>query len=458
MMTPLKSFRSLSVLFLFLFVVYSASAQEATPEPLPESLHVISATPEEQVDIYGQNIQAVAGEILNNTDTPYANLFLSAQAFDADGEQIGEGFGYLVDICGAGLLPDYVLPPGHAQRFNIPLELFEADAEIDTVQVTAEGEPVSSEIAVEANSGTITRISDQEVIDVIWNGPRSLDYAVGCPRDLESVWTWHRYNRMSQRDQDVDYAPAALITPELLEVLDLDDPLIYANSRLSFTPSATRLVYQDRVNRFYTAAIDGRLQRQIHGSLNNRSLQTIEWLDDDRFIARYFGAFGDPVLYFTADAEGRAISPAPANNPPSVIMPGASRDARRVIIAGTFDTDAGEGITGYYIQVLTNGFFELLFEAEPPGLNYPQPVPIVNIEEDVVSHVFVVRPVDGENMLQCFNRSEGTLVDLTPVPLQLTDGDRSGMWLSPDGTTMAIAATGANGGLWLINLLELPHC
>lgn len=445
-------------LLLLLMAASPVIAQEATQEPLAEGLHIVSAAPEEQQDIYGQNIQVAVGEVLNNTETPYANLLLSAQVFDADGEQIGEGFGYLVDICGAGLLPDYVLPPAHSQRFNIPLELYENDAEIDTIQVTAEGEPIPADAAIEEDSGAITQISDQEVINVIWEGPRSLDYAIGCPRDLESEWSWHRYNRISQRDQAVDYASAELITPELLEILNLTDPLIYQNSRLSFAPGGTRLVYQDRVNRFYTAATDGRFQRQIFGSLNNRSLQTIEWLDDDRFIARYFGAYGDPVLYFTADAEGRALSLAPANNRASVIMPGASRDGRRVIIAGTFDTDAGENILGYYIHVVTNGFFELLFEAEPPGLNYPQPVPIVDVEAGVVSHVFVVRPVDGENMLQCFNRGEGTLTNITPVPLQLADGDRSGMWLSPDGTTMAIAATGANGGLWLVNLLTLPHC
>lgn len=432
-------------------------AQEAAPEPLPEGLQAINITSHEQQDIYGQNIQVAVGEVLNNSELPYANISLSAQVFDAEGEQIGEGYGYLVDICDAGLLPDYVLLPARAQRFYIPLELYEAGLEIETVQVAAEGQQVSIEETAAEIAG-ITRISEAEVVDVIWNGPRSLDYAVGCPRDMESEWAWHRYNRMNQRDQAVAYASAEVVTPELLEILDLSEPLIYQNSRLSFAPSGTRLVYQDRVNRFYTAATDGRFQRQIHGSLNNRSLQTIEWLDDDRFIARYFGAFGDPVLYFTANAEGLAISPAPANNPPSVILPGASRDGRRVIIAGAFDTEAGEDITGYYIHVLTNGFFELLFEAAPPGLNYPQPIPIVDAEEDVVSYIYILRPVNGENRLQCFNRGEGRLVDLTSVPLALADGDRSGMWLSPDGSIIAIAATGTNSGLWLVDLTELTAC
>jgi hypothetical protein len=203
----------------------------------------------------------------------------------------------------------------------------------------------------------------------------------------------------------------------------------------------------------YTAADDGTLQRLLYSRLNNRTLQEIYWLDDDRFLAYYFGAYGDPVLYFTADAEGRYISPSPLNNPESVIVPGPSRDARRVVIAGTFDD-----VTGYYLNVLTNGFFELLFEAEPPGNNFPGPIPIVNADEDRVVRVYVARLVDGEAMMQCFNRDESVLNDLAPLPLNLAEGERAQWWLSPDERRIALAANGVNSGLWLIELETIPPC
>ncbi|MFN8451650.1 MAG: hypothetical protein U0521_24435 [Anaerolineae bacterium] len=57
-----------------------------------------------------------------------------------------------------------------------------------------------------------------------------------------------------------------------------------------------------------------------------------------------------------------------------------------------------------------------------------------------------------------FNRDEGQLHDLAPLPLKLADDERAWWWLSPDESQIALAADGVNGGLWLIDLTELPDC
>jgi hypothetical protein len=444
--------RALSGAALVLLVALPATAQSQVP------LQVQESTFGYQTDIYGQRVPVASGTLVNPGDAPVLSVMLQVSAYDAADTLIGEGFGYLVDACGAGLLPDYALPPGHVQSFSAPLELFEADAAVERLEVQAVGEAGPADaLPARALADGLTQISDQEVVEARWESADALRYAIGCPRDLASDWRWRRLSGGSA-DVAIDNPDAARVTPELRERLSLSDPLIFASSRLSFAPGGTRLVYQDRVNRFYTAAADGRFQRQIHGGLNAQMLQQVQWLEGDRFIARYFGAYGDPVLYFTADADGRAISPSPLSSPPSVILPGASVDGRRVVIGGSFSTEAGEDVSGYYLNVVSNGFFELLFESALPGLNYPAPVPVVDPAEDRVVRVYVVRPVDGQVRLQCFQRDTRTLVDLAPLPLSLSEGDRSGMWLSPDGATLAISATGVRGGLWLARLSALPSC
>lgn len=412
------------------------------------------------INAFGQPVISAEGVLTNESDAGYTDVFLTVRAYDAEGAQIAEGYGVLVDACGAGVLPDYVMPPGHSQQFAAPLEFFEAVDDpaslIDSLEVEAQAAPADAPPAAELAEG-ITRLSDQEVIKVEWLESGGLRYAIGCPRDLFTEWRWRQLSAAG-RDRAIEPPNAERVTGDLRERLGLSDPALFANSRLSFAPSGDRLIYQDSVNRFYTAAADGTLQRRLYTGLNSYVLQTIEWVDDDRFLAAYYGAVGDEVLWFTADAEARAISPAPTVNRRSVTAPGVTRDARRVVVGGTFDTEAGEGVTGYYLNVVTNGFFELLLEAELPGNNYPPPAPVVNVAEDLVARVYFARPVNGRPTLQCFNRAQQTMVNLAPLPLALTESDRAGLWLSPDETTLALAANGAGGGLWLIDLAALPAC
>ena len=441
----------ISICFLLLTLAFCAIAQEANA---PADLTVEDVVVSEQQDIYGQRVQVAQGRLVNESNAGYGAISLNATVYNEDDEQIGEGIGFLVDACDAGLLPDFVLQPNRTEFFTATLELYEQDTAIDHVVIVPQATPVEMADSTRTSlPEAMTQVTDEEVVEVEWNGPRSLRYAVGCVRDLFTGWDWHSYNTLTDIPVPIEHPAEDDVNDELRERLGLDDPLIFANSFIRYAPSGSRLVFQDDVNRLYSAADDGSLQRLLYGSLNNRTLQDIYWLDDDRFLAYYFGAVGDPVIYFTADAEGRYVSPAPLNNPESMIVPGPSRDARRVVIAGTFDD-----VTGYYLNVLTIDFFELLFEAEPPGNNWPGPIPIVDTDEDRVVRVYVARLVDGEAMMQCFNRDEGVLHDLGTLPLNLTEGARAQWWLSPNERMIALAANGVNSGLWLIDLRALPPC
>lgn len=443
-----------------LLLVSAWSAASVAAQDAPADLRADSVTLTEATNAFGQTVFSAEGMLINESDGGYADVFLTARAYDDSGEQIAEGYGVLVDACGAGVLPDYVMAPGHAQSFAAPLEFFSDFADpagqIDRIEMETQATVVAAPAVSELATG-ITRLSDQEVIRVEWLADGGLRYAIGCPRALFTDWQWREVDG-ADRDTPTEHPDAARITDDLRERLRLTDPAIFANSRLSFAPEGGRMVYQDAVNQFYTAAQDGTLQRQLYTGLNDRVLQMIDWLGGNRFLATYYGAPGEPVLWFTADADGRPISPAPETNRPSQTLPGATPDGRRVVIGGAFLTDGGDPIPGYYLNVVSNGFFELLFEGDLPGNSYPPPVPVLDTERDLVSRVYVVRPVDETPTLQCFNRDESALYNLAALPYGLQTSDRSGLWLSPDGTELALSANGPGGGLWRIDLSEVPAC
>jgi hypothetical protein len=412
----------------------------------------------ETQDIYGQTVQMVEGRLVNEGMSAYGSISLSAQAYDRTDEFVGEGFGVLINACGAGLPFDFVQQPGESRPFAISLELFEANATIDRVEVSATGEAVAangSDTAPLAQG--IEQVSSQEVVAVEWESATTLRYAIGCERDLFIDWRWQRYDLTTERNVRIEHPNADDVTDALREQLLLQDPLIFANSRLRFAPiSGERLVYQDRINDVWTAARVGNFQRRLQTLLNSYSLQGYLWLPEDRFLAYYYGGYGDPVRYFVADAEGRLYGQGPLGNRPSVTVPGVTTDGLRAIISGTFDD-----VTGYYIDIRTQGFFELLFETELPGNNYPPPVPLLNEAGDRVTQIYLIRPVDGEPRLQCFVRpedGENTLIDLAPLPLNIAIDERAWTFLSPNERIIALSANGINGGLWLINLDEMGDC
>ena len=444
----MASIRLISVMAVLL-LAFSVSAQQPTSDLVAENIQLVNT-----VNDFDQPVVEAVGQLTNHSSaSAYSNIALDAQAFDAQGSEVGEGIGVLVDACGTGLLPDFTLQPGDSQTFSAPLELSNPNPTIARVEVSAQADPAAPDPPDPLPDG-IEQVTGDETVNVEWLDDHSLRYSTGCVTDLFMNWTWYRYDAAQQTTTPIAAPFAEDVTDTMRARLQLDDDKTFAHSMLRFAPDGQRLVYQNERNDFLTAYIDGTYRRGLYNDLNNRTLQGIYWQPDERFIAYYFGSFGDPVYYFTADAEARTISPPLDKNPPSQIVPGLSRDGRRIVIAGEFD-----GKTGYYLYVATNGFFELQFEAQPPGNNYPAPIPLAEpTDSDDITRIYVALPVDNQAHLQCFNRSEGKLYDLAPLPLTIADDEQAWWWLSPDNSTIALAANGANGGLWLIDLSTLPAC
>lgn len=429
-----------------------AHAQEGATDLTAENLELIDGE-----GVYGQPIQVLHGVLVNTSaDTAYTNITLSAAAYDADDALIGEGNGVIVNACGAGLVFDFALQPSHAHAFEISLDVFEQGVEIERIDVQPLAQAADAQPAPAQVQGIQQVIADQEVIAVEWIDNTTLRFGAGCSRDLFTTWDWYQY-RVTQSGsllpRRVDHPYAALVTDALMSALLFSDPELFNRSALAFAPDGDRLIYQDSINTVLTAGFQGQARRTLYSLMSRRSLQGIYWQPDERLIAYYFGAYGDPVYYFTATAEGNPISPALDNNPPSVTIPGVSRDGRRVVIGQTRDD-----ITGYYLYVVTNNFFELLFEAELPGNNYPAPILISDPNDGLITHVYTALDVDGVPHLTCYNRAEGELYTLAPLPLRLDRDERAQWWASPDESKIALASQGTNGGLWLLDLTTLPAC
>jgi hypothetical protein len=146
------------------------------------------------------------------------------------------------------------------------------------------------------------------------------------------------------------------------------------------------------------------------------------------------------------------------DNVPSVTIPGSTYDARRVIVGGTFPDDSGRAITGYFFNPARGRSApELLYPVEAlPGNNYPAPA--YYRKDDDTRYIYVVRPEDEQPILECFHYEDQRVDKLTPLPLQLATDERAWTWLSPDGTTLALAANGEHGGLWLVDLTQFAAC
>lgn len=448
-----------ALLILIWLLMFGKSAAQDLPLTT-EALELTSRT-----DLYGQPVLYAEGQLINSSNEAYSAVSLQAIAYDTADNEVGEGLGYLVNACGAALFPDFTIQPGAGQTFVIPLELYEADAQIERVEITADGslaEPMPPR-APSLLSG-ITQVSDSEVVNVEWIDSETLRFADGCWRDLFNQWRWSEYNLRTGVQTPLQHPKAALITEALRRQLGLLDDLYLQHSFLRFAPNDRRIVYQTELNTIITAEPDGSFKRVLFETLSDRTLQGINWLEDGRFLAYYYGAFGDPVTYFTASVDGQVFSEAPAETLPSITIPGASFDGDTIIFSTAVD-----GTTGYYVKPAAFPNAELLFEALLPGNNWPGP--IYEEDADGARFIYLALPEtltpdsspsgSGESVvakLACFNRQSETLVDLSPLPLQLATDERAWWWPSPDGNMIALAANGVNGGLWLIDLNALPAC
>jgi hypothetical protein len=403
-------------------------------------------------DVFGQVVRLVEGRLINQDTVAYDGISIFADVYDADGEIVGEGFGFPVNACGTGLLPDFALQPQESQPFRLELELFEDGVDIDRVDVFPEG--VATDPAPLNLSGVfagIQGVSSDEVVNVEWADDNRLRFAVGCDDDIFTLQEWHILDVATGTTAQVDHPNASDITPALLQQTGLEDQLLFNHSRLTFSPTARRIIYQSPINVMLTAEPDGSFKRLIYEDLSRFTLQGFIWMPQGRFLAYYFGAHGDLVHYYTASVEGQHISAAIDNTMPSITVPGPTPDGAQAVITTTIDD-----VTGYFLKSTAFPPVELLFEGDPPGNNYPAPIYMTGAGGE--SFIYIVRPVDAQPTLQCFDMQTRGLNTLTVLPIQLTTEDRAWTFLSPDGGTIALAANGLNGGLWLIDLDEFGGC
>lgn len=432
-------------LTLFILALLSGLAVVVSGQDPPQ-LILLNTEAGTQPDGFGGETPVVTGKVFNHGEQAYRNISITVDAVGADGELIGEGFGFLIDACGTALL-DYALMPGAVQAFSAPFELF-ADGDVASVRVSVDGEAVAAEWPARLEAPAVNLIARDEVVMLEWLDEETLIYGVGCEGAVFTELDWWRYAVGDHALLAIEHPDAARVTPEMIARSDAalitqageQNAELFYGSRMTFPPGARRIVYQNDLHTIFSAEPDGSFKRLIHDKLHQHSLRGLLWARDAGiFLAYYFGAHGEPAHYFTADVEGRMLMGRLEELKPSLTVPGPAEDGMAAVVGWR----RGE-VSGYYLNYAFGGS-ELLFEAALPGNNYPAPI--------VAGHiVYVIVPVEGVPTLQCFNRRTGELATLTALPLQLTREARAWSWLSPGGGKLAAAMNGTEGGLWWVDV------
>lgn len=399
-----------------------------------------------QPDGFGGEMRVVTGDVFNHGAEAYTGVSILVEALDGDGRLIGEGFGFLVDACGTALL-DYGLLPGDVQGYSAPFELFE-EGDVASVRVSVEAEAQAPDWPPLVDAPAVTLIARGEVVMLEWLDDETLIYGVGCEGKVFTELDWMRYSVSDHALSEIEHPDAEKVTPEMIARSDAalitqsgeQDPQLFYGSRMSFPPGARRIVYQNDLHTIFSAEPDGSFKRLIHDKLHRHSLRGFEWARDAGvFLAYYFGSYGEPVHYFSADVGGQMLMGRLEELAPSLTVPGPADDGLAAVVGWR----RGD-VSGYYLQYAFGGS-ELLFEAELPGNNYPAPI----VTGDIV---YVIRPVAGAPTLQCYDRRTGQLSTVTALPLQLTRVARAWASLSPAGGRMAVAMNGTEGGVWWVDL------
>jgi len=432
----------LSLIILALLIGLAASA---VGQDRPE-LILLETAIGSQPDGFGGETPVVSGEVFNHGAEAYRHISITVEAYSADETLIGEGFGFLVDACGTALL-DHALLPGAVQAFSAPFELFEA-GDVASVRVNIDGEPEAPLWPAKLDTPAVQLIARGEVVMLEWLDEETLIYGVGCEGAVFTELGWWRYDLADHALSEIEHPDAAKVTAEMIERSDAalitqsgeQNPALFYGSRMTFPPDARRIVYQNDLHTIFSAEPDGSFKRLIHDRLHQHSLRGFTWARQAGvFLAYYYGAYGEPVHYFTADVEGRMLMGRLEELRPSLTAPGPAADGLAAVVGWRQDD-----VSGYYLDYAF-GESELLFEAELPGNNYPAPI----VAGDII---YVIRPLDGAPTLQCYDRRTKELTTVTALPLQLTREARAWAWLSPGGTRLAIAMNGTEGGLWWLDL------
>ncbi len=431
-----------NLLLLAIFCLGALPRAEAQDKP---ALALTETRVETRPDGFGGEMSLVTGVVFNHGADAYRQITVVVEAYDADDALIGEGFGFLVDACGTALL-DYALLPGDVQAFSAPFELF-ADGAQSSMHVSVEAEAIAPEWPPLMESPAVRLIARDEVVMLEWLDEETLIYGVGCEDAVFTELAWWRYDIGSHALTEIDHPAAAKVTAEMIERSDAalitqsgeQKPDLFYGSHMTFPPNARRIVYQNDLHTVFSAEPDGSFKRLIHDRLHQHSLRGFIWAREPGvFLAYYFGSYGEPAHYFTADVDGRMLMGRLEDLAPSLTAPGPAEDGLAAVVGWRRG-----GVSGYYLQYAFGGS-ELLFEAELPGNNYPAPI----MAGDVI---YVMRPVEGAPTLQCFNRRTRDLRTVTALPLQLTREARAWAWLSPGGTRLALAMNGPAGGVWWVD-------
>ena len=402
---------------------------------------------ERAIDDFGGDITIVHGDIHNSGESAYSQITVAIEAFDAAGQLIGEGMGYLVDACGTALLA-YALPPGQSARFSARLDQF-GDGEIAEIAAIIDARPVDAGITPIIESPIVLPIARGEVVALRWLDDETLLYGMGCADAVFTELDWRSYRIAERTHAAATHPDARHITPEMIERSGAamitqsgeQKPALFYGSQMTFPPGARRIVYQNDLHSVLSAERDGSYMRLIHDGLHRHSLRGFALARQPGvFLAYYFGAYGEPVHYFTGDVAGEMLMGRLETLPPSLTVPGPAPDGLSAVIGLRQD-----GRDAYFLQYAYGGR-ELLVEADLPGNNYPAPV----VSE--AGLIYIAREVNGRPSLQCFNRDTREVKTLTSLPLRLTRESRAWMALSPGGGRMALAANGVHGGLWWLDV------
>ncbi len=406
-------------------------------------------------DLFGQMVPIVEGRLVNNSDDAYDSIQLLADLYDSTDLLIGEGVGGPVNACGAGLLADFALQPGRSQSFRLFLELFEGDtAQLARVDIDVAASPTEPTPQPDPVTG-VRRVTPEsmEAVRVEWLDEITMRYAVGCHEDPFTELDWYLYSMVSRTPINIQISDVDLLTPNFLAQAGLEDPDTLDRSYLSFAPGQSRGVYRNEIGTVFTIERNGSFRRLVYDNLARFSLQHIKWLPgNERFVAIYYGALGDDVRYFTAGIDGQRISRSVYDIVPSQTIPGISPDGTLAVITTTID-----GVTGYYLAQTDDDGIELLFEAEPPGNNWPGPVYVPGSGPGDAS-IYIIRPIDGVPTLECMDLASGQRAELTELPLVIDSNTRALTSHSPRGDNIALVASGVNGGAWIIDTSSIPAC
>ena len=439
--------RILAVLAFFAFGFSQVLSQDESP-----ALTISEPELAQRVNAFGVTEWYAAGRVTNEGSDAYLDVLFEADVSDEAGEVVGFAYGVLTDVCGLGVPPDRTLEPGESAPYVLTIEL-DADelvpAALDiSVMATA---TAAAQVNPFLTYPDITTVYEGDVSRVEWTRQGELRFATGCESDVYAAWDWFAVDTETGEYESVELPYPDIREPVVLDRLKLEDDEDVRHARIAFHPDSRRFAFQDPINIFLTAEPDGTFQRLLWDDLSRYSLQGYVWMPEERFLAYYFGAFGDPVRYFTGSTAGQTISAAVQDVTESLIVPGPTPDGARVVLAQTVD-----GVTGYYLVSTTNTANQtLLFEGDAPGNNYPAPV-FAPTEGGV--YIYIIREIEGQARLQCYDLAAERLHNLTVLPLTLADDESGWSALSPDGALMALGAEGRHGGLWLIDLTQYEAC